>query len=294
MTKALVLSGGGAVGVAWQIGLAAGLARGGVTLREADFITGTSAGSVVGARIASGGDLEMMVGFYRAMGQQQAVSETPRVGPSEEQLSVLMDHIADIMAADGTPEQRRAALGRFALAARAAPEEAIVAPFADLKDTVWPANFHCPTIDAETGDLIVWDANSGVRLDRGIASSCCVPGLFAPVTINGRRYIDGGFRSGANADLAKGHKRVLIISLARKAMEGGPFARLGFAAQLDLEIQDLHNNGSEVLLFEADAASMNAVGANTMDQSAAPGALEAGLRQGQTEASRLAPFWNRP
>ena len=93
----------------------------------------------------------MMVAFYRAMGQQQAPSETPRVGPTQEQLSALMDHIADILAGDGTPEQRRAELGRFALAAQAAPEEAIVGPFADLKDTVWPANFHCPTIDAETG-----------------------------------------------------------------------------------------------------------------------------------------------
>jgi predicted acylesterase/phospholipase RssA len=52
MTKALVLSGGGAVGIAWEIGVAAGLARGGVDLREADFITGTSAGSAVGARLA--------------------------------------------------------------------------------------------------------------------------------------------------------------------------------------------------------------------------------------------------
>src|SRR6185437_13591516 len=58
VTKALVLSGGGSVGIAWEIGVTAGLARAGVDVRDADFITGTSAGSAVGAQLALHRDLD--------------------------------------------------------------------------------------------------------------------------------------------------------------------------------------------------------------------------------------------
>src|SRR3954464_4884352 len=54
MTRALVLGGGGPVGIAWESGLVAGLAQGGVDLGQADFTLGTSAGSFVGARLAMG------------------------------------------------------------------------------------------------------------------------------------------------------------------------------------------------------------------------------------------------
>src|SRR5262245_21515941 len=56
MTRALVLSGGGPLAIAWQSGLVAGFARGGVDLGVADYIQGTAAGAVVGARLAGGAD----------------------------------------------------------------------------------------------------------------------------------------------------------------------------------------------------------------------------------------------
>jgi NTE family protein len=52
--RALVLGGGGSVGIAWEVGLAAGLAEEGIDLRLADKIVGTSAGSFVGAELAAG------------------------------------------------------------------------------------------------------------------------------------------------------------------------------------------------------------------------------------------------
>jgi len=57
ISRALVLGGGGAVGRAWQTGLAASLIRAGINLPAADAIIGTSAGASVGARIALGMDL---------------------------------------------------------------------------------------------------------------------------------------------------------------------------------------------------------------------------------------------
>ncbi len=51
-TRALVLGGGGPVGVAWESGLVAGLAEQGVQMAEADLFVGTSAGSVVGSQLS--------------------------------------------------------------------------------------------------------------------------------------------------------------------------------------------------------------------------------------------------
>src|SRR5438105_8572480 len=59
-TRVLVLGGGGVAGVAWELGILTGLHDAGVDVRGADIIIGTSAGSVVGAQIASGTGLESL------------------------------------------------------------------------------------------------------------------------------------------------------------------------------------------------------------------------------------------
>src|SRR5579859_4295025 len=59
-TRALVLGGGGVAGVAWELGILMGLYDTGVDVRGADIIIGTSAGSVVGAQISSGTELESL------------------------------------------------------------------------------------------------------------------------------------------------------------------------------------------------------------------------------------------
>ena len=55
---ALVLGGGGITGIAWMLGLLKGLRERGVDLTGADTVLGTSAGSVVGAQLTSGHDVD--------------------------------------------------------------------------------------------------------------------------------------------------------------------------------------------------------------------------------------------
>src|SRR5215471_4693076 len=294
MTKALVLSGGGLVGIAWEIGMVAGLARGGVDVRDADFITGTSAGSAVGAQLALRWDLEELVSRQRNVGRTPAPSSSGSGagGPSSQQMAELLAMIAKAMAGDGPAEARRAEIGQFALSADALPEEQFVASFRYLK-AQWPARFSCTAVDALSGEFAVWDADAGVELDRAVASSCAVPGLFAPITIKGRRYIDGGFRSGTNADLATGHDRVLIISvLGAIGATGTRQTRLPPFGQLDSEIAALTESGSVVEVIAADEAGAQVMGVNLMDRSLIPAAIEEGIRQGESEASRLREFWS--
>jgi NTE family protein len=295
MTKALVLSGGGSVGIAWEIGVAAGLARGGVDVRDADFIVGTSAGSAVGAQLALRRDLEELVSRQRQIGSTAArgSSGASAAGPSGEQMAKLFAVMAETMMADESAESRRVKIGRFALDTDALPEDQFVASFRYLKGEPWPARFACTAVDAVSGEFAIWDARAGVELDLGVASSCCVPGLFAPITINGRRYMDGGMRSGTNADLARGHDRVLIISvLGAIRVAGAQETRLTPLGQLDSEIAALTESGSVVKVIEADEASAKVMGLNLMDRSAISGAVGEGVRQGESAASRLSEFWS--
>ena len=77
----------------------------------------------------------------------------------------------------------------------------------------WPKRrLFVTAVDAQTGTSVVFDNTSGVPLERAVAASCAVPGVFPAVEVGGRRYVDGGLRSIANADLAAGHRRVLVLS----------------------------------------------------------------------------------
>ena len=54
--------------------------------------------------------------------------------------------------------------------------------------------------------------SSRIPLTDAVVASCAVPGIWPPVTIGGRRYMDGGVRSSDNADLAAGAARIVVVS----------------------------------------------------------------------------------
>ena len=74
MTRALVLGGGGPVGIAWETGLIAGLAEGGVDLAEADFIWATQKIMDLADGCAGGRVISLLEGGYdlQALGNSVA------------------------------------------------------------------------------------------------------------------------------------------------------------------------------------------------------------------------------
>lgn len=73
MATALVLGAGGPTGVAWELGILAGLADKGVDVTDADTVIGTSAGSAVGAQLTAGLPIEQL---YQAQ-LARATAEIP-------------------------------------------------------------------------------------------------------------------------------------------------------------------------------------------------------------------------
>jgi NTE family protein len=286
-SRALVLGGGGPVGVAWESGLIAGLAESGIDLSGADFIVGTSAGSVVGAQIAMGRTPAALVEPFTEKGE-------PAPPPSESlpppDLSQLMARLMESYAGVRPNEEVCREIGAWALQASATSEEAHVARFQStlggLPEERWPERrFACTAVDAVNGKFVVWDNDSGVPLTRAIASSCAVPGIVSPITINGRRYMDGGMRSMTNADLAKGYDVVVVVSISNQS-----FPEV-LRRPLERELTALRDSGSRVEIVTPDAESLEAFGPNLMDFGRGPAVAASGMRQGRAGLDTLANKW---
>ncbi len=87
--SALVLGGGGITGIAWEIGVLSGLAEAGVDLSGADLVVGTSAGSVVGAQLTSGAELEAMYARQLEPPTQEKVARLSRANLAHDGWALL-------------------------------------------------------------------------------------------------------------------------------------------------------------------------------------------------------------
>ena len=206
--SALVLGGGGVAGIAWITGVLAGLAEAGQDVTGADLVIGTSAGATVAAQLGGG------LGLDELFARQAEPALQSRELMVELDLAKFGADIQPYMARAVSPDDMLRQFGRFALDAQTVPEaERRAVVEGRLPSAAWPAT---PTkliaVDCGSGTMTAFDAASGVSLIDAVAASCAVPGVWPPVTINGRRYMDGGVRSTDNADLAAGAERITVIS----------------------------------------------------------------------------------
>lgn len=291
MSRALVLGGGGPVGIGWEAGLATGLAAAGVGWADADLIVGTSAGSVVGAQLALGLDLS---GAVAAVGEPLPVAGDGSAAAAG--MEALMTAMGAAAAGDVDPVDARITLGRIALAADTVPEEDFVAVFAQVAGMAWPDRYRCTAIDVETGELRVWDGAAGVPIELAVASSCAVPAVFPPITIDGRRYMDGGMRTALNTDVAAGHDAVIAVSCFPLSLPEGMSDPLVDAmnAMIEAEFTAVRDAGGvlEVVVPGAEFLDISGWGLNLMDPGRAAAAYQAGVRQAAVEAERLRAVWS--
>jgi NTE family protein len=295
-SRALVLGGGGPVGIAWEAGLLAGLDEGGVRLADANFIVGTSAGSFVGAQLAMGREAGALAKpiLAETPAPQPTLAGQPAAAPPD--LTTLFTKMQEAMSGKRPGKEVRAEIGAWALSQKTISEEAFIAnfgrSFSSLPDNAWPdRNYACTAVDAQSGEFVVWNKEAGVGVVRAVASSCSVPGVFPPITIKGRRYIDGGMRSATNADLAKGYDVAVVVAVTAGATTDP--AMLRFRQMLDNEIKAVRESGARVELIVPDDASVKAFGINLMDSRRRPGAAKAGMEQGQALAAKLMSMWSR-
>ena len=159
----------------------------------------------------------------------------------------------------------------------------------------WPRGFACTAVDTATGEFRLWDEAAGAPLERAVASSCAVPGMYPPITIDGKRYMDGGVRTMHNADLAEGHDSVVVVSvMMTKLPPGISDPRLEhFFSRQQATIDHLTSTGSAVEVIEPDVEflTISGMGMALMDFSLVAAAAAAGVRLGEQSAERVATTW---
>lgn len=170
---ALVLGGGAARGFA-HIGVIKALEAQGIV---PDIVVGTSAGSVVGALYASG-----MNGF---------------------DLQNLALQMEENMVADWTLPDRGVLKGE-------ALQDFINRNVKNLTLQKMPKALGVVATDLQSGEMVLFR-----RGDTGIAvrASSAVPGMFQPVEINGRDYVDGGLTSPVPAQSARAMGADFVIAV---------------------------------------------------------------------------------
>lgn len=251
--RALVLGGGGITGIAWEVGLLAGLAAEGIDLSAADLVVGTSAGSLVGAHVAWVASGESFEGLYAAQLANFGV-------------------------------ETAAEMGQLALGARTVPPEQRLAVIADrLPSADWPERaLRITAVDADSGEFLAFDRCSGVTLVEAVTASCAVPGVYPPIPIGPRRYVDGGVRSATNADLADGHERIVILAPVTSGY--GPLIPVKtFVEQL--------RPRARVVSISPDAGAAAAIGPNVLNPARRAQSATAGRVQGRAAAGAVRAVW---
>ena len=260
---------------------------------SADYVVGTSAGSVIGALLACGVPPWLMVAH--------------QAGESLDGLSDSRGEAADRVDRSGGSryrlERKGFALGpgswRLAAASLAHPTryspmsvlsgwlpEGLVST-EPLKDTVrrvcrdpWAPhpNYWAVAVDYDDGHRVAFGRDGApiATLPDAVAASCAIPGFYRAVRIDGRRYVDGGVRSASNLDILRDESLDLVIalnpmssleSIAPRALADrlAVGARAMIGRRLGSEARRLRGAGTEVVLIQPTAADLTVMGPNPMN-----------------------------
>ena len=291
----LVLAAGGVVGEAWMTGVLAGIEEeSDLDFRDVEAFVGTSAGAIVAASLAAGRsprrprDADAPSNEEEAFGAAGGGRSTTLVG----QAARTAARLGGAVWAPAAPLALRAGAPGGALARRAVLSRVPRGrrPLTDLRREVdrWGGRFdgrlRICAVDLDSGRRVVFGAPGEPRAGVGeaVEASCAVPGIFRPVTIGGRVYVDGGAWSLTNLDIAPAGRDTHVLCLTVTGGRGAasmPQALVRAAARpaATLEATALRRRGAKVRII-GPAANL---GPNLLDPRGSLPALRAGFEQGR-------------
>jgi NTE family protein len=313
---ALVLGGGGIVGQAYHAGVLAGLHDAtGWDPRDAELVVGTSAGAASGAELRAGLSAADMAARregtpFSAEGRRLLRSLGPP--PMPEVRDVEVD------AARTRRSFRRLFARSMMMPAGTRPGilQALALPPGRLsaawlsqqthwlhRGEGWPERllWTC-AVDLDGGARVVFgrEASPPATVGQAVEASCAIPGVFAPVTIGKRMFLDGGAWSPSNADVVAGLGLDLVIAVSPMTAVPGSLAGRSDAWvrgwcrwTLSAELARVRAQGTAVAVVEPERADLGPLGQLTgidaLDESRCP-AIVAQVRRStveRIEAGRL-------
>jgi NTE family protein len=296
----LVLGGGGILGEAWMSAVLAGLDEGGrFDSRACRLYLGTSAGSIVAASLAAGLAPGARLG---ALPEQPAY---PASGPGAQgalrqglgiaaglggAAAAPLASLALSTTSVGGALVRRAALRRVPRGQRSLAELASAVASSGAR---WDGRLRVAAVELDSGRRVIFGADGAPRASvaAAVQASCAIPGVFAPVAVGGRDYVDGGVWSPTNLDAAEAERGESVVCLnptgSLRPSIGSVAGAIGAVSRgaAATEALALRHRGAEVTTIGPDDASTTALGTNLMDGRRRAAVIEAGLAQGRRLAS---------
>ncbi|MGH2782010.1 MAG: patatin-like phospholipase family protein [Thermoleophilaceae bacterium] len=303
MKVGLVLGGGGVLGGAWLTGGLHALTRETEwDPARAEYIVGTSAGSMIGALVAAGVPPWFMVAHSRGESFEGLTGPDGRPAKDADRAAGAVFRFHRGLPGLG-PGSLRMACTALANPLRHTPLQLLAGWLPNglistdsLKEIVGRAvpgrwvehpNFWAVACDYGTGRRIAFGRLDAPRAEIGdaVAASCAIPGFYRPVKIGRRRYVDGGVCSPSNLDLVAGRGLDLVICLnplssgtaerdTPEAEPGRPpldprdwlgaISRRANAQRVAHEARKVRRFGTEVVLVEPTPADHEAMGRNLM------------------------------
>lgn len=294
MKVGLVLGAGGVLGGAWLTGGLSALARetdwdpGG-----AEYIVGTSAGSMIGALVAAGVPPWFMVAHSRGEEFDGLTGPDGRPAADADRSAGAVFRLHRGLPALG-PGSLRMAVTALSNPLRHTPLQMVAGWLPSgfvstdsLKETVRRAvpgswvehpNYWAVACDYESGRRTPFGRVGSPRaeISDAVAASCAIPGFYRPVKIGRRRYVDGGVCSVSNLDLVAGRGLDLVICLnpltspSEGSTAAGPLdwlpaiTRRASRARREREERKVRRFGTEVAVIEPTAEDQAAMGRNWM------------------------------
>jgi NTE family protein len=306
----LVLAAGGILGEAWMSGVLAGIEdQAGWDFRASEAFVGTSAGSIVAARLAAGRRPrrpeagEPPSDFARAAGGD--VSEGPegagrsgRLGRGARRgvrlgLWASTPFVPPLLALGAAPGARLRALALARLPDRGHSLGRLRDEVASLGSR-FDGRLRVVAVDRASGRRVAFGRPGEPRASvaDAVIASCSIPWVFRPVRIGERQYVDGGVWSLTNLDTAPAGRETEVLCLHPSASTGlalsSPTGALRAAAWAGAEVEALalRARGTSVRILGPDEESAAHMGAQFMDPRPAKAVHAAGYAQGRALGAR--------
>jgi NTE family protein len=290
---AVVLGVGGVLGEAWMSGVLSGIAS--VTkasFQETEFLVGTSAGSIVAAYLVAGEPL-------RTPGQTPD-DDPPALSPPNDGWRVAVGKRAAAFGLSAAAPLATLGLsvaaspGRFARAAlltrlpRGRFDLDGLGQRIDAAGARFDGRLRIVAVDRARGRRVVFgeDGAPPATVGEAVEASCAVPGLFRPIEIAGRFYVDGGAWSPTNIDVLPARRGMQVLCLTATGRTGAVRSptfvwRAMSRSATTVELAAMQRKGVEVRVIAPDTGSARAMGENLMDHVPRERVFAAGWRQGR-------------
>jgi NTE family protein len=284
----LVLGAGGTVGQAYHAGVLAAIERDlGWDPRTADLVVGTSAGSITGTLLRLGVKAEDLAAYAVEAPFSQEGHQLSQWLHRQRQNDVTPPpfDMSDLLRLWRLPSPallariiRRPWAFRPSIAAMTMLPAGRVelVEHTSVLDEVLPDHWLedlwiCASRRSDGGRVVFGRKRAPeASISDAVAASCAIPGYFAPVTIDGVEYFDGGVHSPTNADVLRREDLDLVVVLSPMSTAGsilsstdGPM-RYSAHRRLIREVNRLKNAGAEVVWFEPGPDTLPVMGVNMM------------------------------